>query len=454
MLAMMAGAPAALRPRTGPSGTSAKQNGGKAPGAHAPGEIVGGGRARDDARGTGVTVDVDGDVVLQHLQRRGGRSGRLHRRPAGAADAAREHQAGRAEQRAPHPFPPSQRATAAVRVHGPDYSGADAQSQRTCCAISYRWGVGAIEGGRGAAGGLDPGHTHWISIRADFFLPVRVLAEVFRGKLLSKLETAIDRAEIPRPRDEDPHARLKRAAATRWVVYCKPPFAGPEQVLAYLARYTHRIALSNDRLVSLHEGQVTFRWKDPRPRQRPPRQHAGCRDFSAPLPAPRPASPLRAHPPLWLAGQLRAQAPPAHGARGARSIGDQRPLTPGRRARHVGGHVASSHGPGRHPLSVLRGGGLPHRRRGPGASGAGRPSPPRQKPMSSPALRPFAMLATPEDTGYTPTLCPAPFQARTGFTRPICLTISRLCQRRLPSPSPRSASNTPLPRPPAHHQSP
>ena len=57
-------------------------------------------------------------------------------------------------------------------------------------------------------------------------------------------------------------ALLKRAATKRWVVYCKPPFGGPEQVLAYLAHYTHRIALSNDRLLSLHEGQVTFRWKD------------------------------------------------------------------------------------------------------------------------------------------------------------------------------------------------
>jgi len=111
-------------------------------------------------------------------------------------------------------------------------------------------------------GGLDPGHAHWISTRVDFFLPVRVLAEVFRGKLLAKLEKAIDRAEIPPGREQDPHVLLKRAAAKSWVVYCKPPFAGPEPVLAYLGRYTHRIAISNDRLVSLHDGQVTFRWKD------------------------------------------------------------------------------------------------------------------------------------------------------------------------------------------------
>ena len=111
-------------------------------------------------------------------------------------------------------------------------------------------------------GGLDPDHTHWIAARADFFLPVRVLAKVFRGKLLAKLEAAIDRAKTPGRCDGAPHALLKHAAAKRWVVYCKPPFAGPDQVLAYLARYTHRIALSNDRLVSLHEGQVTFRWTD------------------------------------------------------------------------------------------------------------------------------------------------------------------------------------------------
>ncbi len=85
---------------------------------------------------------------------------------------------------------------------------------------------------------------------------------MFRGKLLAKLEKAIDRGDIPPRLDNDPHALLRRAAAPQWVVYCKPPVAGPDQVLASLARYTHRIAISNDRLVSLHDGQVTFRWKD------------------------------------------------------------------------------------------------------------------------------------------------------------------------------------------------
>jgi len=111
-------------------------------------------------------------------------------------------------------------------------------------------------------GGLDPADARWISTRRDFFLPVRVLAEVFRGKLLSQLAKALDRAKIHSSPGEDSRRLLTRAARKKWVVYSKPPFAGAEQVLAYLGRYAYRIALSNSRLVSMHEGQVTFRWKD------------------------------------------------------------------------------------------------------------------------------------------------------------------------------------------------
>jgi hypothetical protein len=113
-----------------------------------------------------------------------------------------------------------------------------------------------------AGGGLDPQETRWIAARPDFFLPVRVLSEVLRGKLLAKLERALKQERIRARSDDDPWARLERAAREKWVVYCKPPFAGPEQVLQYLGRYTHRIAISNDRLVSMEDGQVTFRWKD------------------------------------------------------------------------------------------------------------------------------------------------------------------------------------------------
>jgi len=113
-----------------------------------------------------------------------------------------------------------------------------------------------------AGGGIGPDGERWIPARRDYFLPVRVLSEVFRGKLLSKLEGALARGEIHARSNEDPRALLRRAARKKWVVYCKPPFAGPAAVLAYLGRYTHRIAISNDRLVSLDDGQVTFRWKD------------------------------------------------------------------------------------------------------------------------------------------------------------------------------------------------
>lgn len=110
-------------------------------------------------------------------------------------------------------------------------------------------------------GGLDVEATRWISSRRDFFLPVRVLSQVFRGTLLSLLEKALDQETIRGP-DGDARRALKQAARKRWVVYSKAPFAGAAQVLAYLGRYAYRIALSNDRLVGLRDGQVTFRWKD------------------------------------------------------------------------------------------------------------------------------------------------------------------------------------------------
>jgi len=110
-------------------------------------------------------------------------------------------------------------------------------------------------------GGLDLEDTRWVPTRRDFFLPVRVLEQVFRGKLLGLLEKALDHETIRGP-DGDTRRPLKQAARKKWVVYSKAPFAGAEQALAYLGRYAYRIALSNDRLVGLRNGQVTFRWKD------------------------------------------------------------------------------------------------------------------------------------------------------------------------------------------------
>ena len=109
-------------------------------------------------------------------------------------------------------------------------------------------------------GGLDPSGNRWIQARPDFFLPVRVLSRVFRGKLLCKLKAKLAGGN---PESQASlTAALHQAAQPDWVVYCKAPFAGPEQVLRYLGRYTHRIAISNERLVSSQNDQVTFRWKD------------------------------------------------------------------------------------------------------------------------------------------------------------------------------------------------
>jgi hypothetical protein len=119
------------------------------------------------------------------------------------------------------------------------------------------------------AGGLAPDGTRWIHCRKGFFLPVRVLSRVFRGKFIRGLKQARARGDL---RFHGGLAELVNANAFErllnqvvrheWVVYAKPPFGGPEQVLKYLARYTHRVAISNRRLLAFRDGRVMFRWKD------------------------------------------------------------------------------------------------------------------------------------------------------------------------------------------------
>jgi hypothetical protein len=118
-------------------------------------------------------------------------------------------------------------------------------------------------------GGLAPDDTRWISCRPGFFLPVRVLSRVFRGKFLALLRNAFDRARLSFHGKlsglADPAAFQSRLAATakiEWVVYAKPPWGGPEQVLKYLARYTHRVAISNQRLIDMDGDKNRFHWKD------------------------------------------------------------------------------------------------------------------------------------------------------------------------------------------------
>jgi hypothetical protein len=110
-------------------------------------------------------------------------------------------------------------------------------------------------------GGVSPGGDRWISTEPHFFLPVHVLSKVFRGKLLSMIEEMSSKGELQMTPEQIP-TLLARAALKNWVVYSKPPVAGPNQVLDYLSRYTHRIAISNERLVRLEDGRVSFRWKD------------------------------------------------------------------------------------------------------------------------------------------------------------------------------------------------
>ncbi len=118
-------------------------------------------------------------------------------------------------------------------------------------------------------GGLAEDGARWVACRPGFFVPVRVLSRLFRGKFLDGLRQLIERNELELPGalaalgDAAARARwLTPLYRTEWVVYAKPPFGGPEQVLKYLARYTHRVAISNSRLVRLENGQVTFRFKN------------------------------------------------------------------------------------------------------------------------------------------------------------------------------------------------
>ena len=124
-------------------------------------------------------------------------------------------------------------------------------------------------------GGLSPDGERWIACRPGFFLPVRVLSRLFRRRFLEALQSAHHRGhlqffgEYAGLADPATFARwLAPLRACEWVVYAKRPFAGPKAVLAYLSRYTHRVAISNQRLVAFDERGVTFRWKDYRAKGR------------------------------------------------------------------------------------------------------------------------------------------------------------------------------------------
>lgn len=119
------------------------------------------------------------------------------------------------------------------------------------------------------AGGLSPDGDRWIHGPERFLLPVKILSKVFRGKFLDFFEQAYRKRELALtgPLEELQHPVLfedliDQLYRHNWVVYAKEPFAGPEKVLQYLARYTHRVAISNDRVLAIDDDQITFRYKD------------------------------------------------------------------------------------------------------------------------------------------------------------------------------------------------
>ena len=113
------------------------------------------------------------------------------------------------------------------------------------------------------AGALSLDHRRWIGARPNFLFPVAALSQVFRGKFLAFLQQACAKGKIP-----PAYTEIKAARQKSWVVYAKKPFGSPQTVLDYLGRYTHRVALSNDRILSLENGQVTFTYRDRKDKDR------------------------------------------------------------------------------------------------------------------------------------------------------------------------------------------
>ena len=164
------------------------------------------------------------------------------------------------------------------------------------------------------AGGLSPDHTRWIAAQPGFFLPVRVLSRVFRGKFVAGLR------ELHAAGKLGFHGGLAGLAApaafaamlrglfrSDWVVYAKRPFGGAEHALRYLGCYTHRVAISNHRLVALEDGEVVFRWRDSAHKNKKRLMRLALDEFSAAVLSARAAEGLRPHP------ALRVLRPPAAG---------------------------------------------------------------------------------------------------------------------------------------------
>ncbi len=135
-------------------------------------------------------------------------------------------------------------------------------------------------------GGLAPAGDRWIACRPGFFLPVRVLSRLYRRLFIEKLMAAYSADKLRFSGDLEPladpptfEAALAPLRRIEWLAYAKRPFAGPEQVLAYLARYTHRVAISNHRLVAVDDTRVAFTWRDYRDAARVKRMALEAHEF-------------------------------------------------------------------------------------------------------------------------------------------------------------------------------
>jgi hypothetical protein len=149
-----------------------------------------------------------------------------------------------------------------------DVGLAKLQARLGCLTILHTWGqnlslhphVHCVVPG----GGFSPDGRRWIALRNPrFLLPINVLWRRFRTLLIKALRAAERSGKFERlPATVTPHLLIEGAAAQKWIAYAKRPFGGPEQVLEYLSRYTHRVAISNRRIVSFADHKVTFQWRD------------------------------------------------------------------------------------------------------------------------------------------------------------------------------------------------
>ena len=140
-------------------------------------------------------------------------------------------------------------------------------------SILHTWGQNLMDHPHAhcivTGGGLSNDESHWVACRKNFFIPVRVMSALFRGKFLDYFKESYNSQQLELTGSighlMEPYVFeqfLRKLYHKKWVVYCKPPFNGIAGVLQYLSRYTHRIAISNNRLLKVEDGKVTFLWRD------------------------------------------------------------------------------------------------------------------------------------------------------------------------------------------------